>query len=273
MPWDVFASHLSRNLRITHVARVLAGIVIAAELTALTIRGDSSDKRRVMAEGIEAFWKADPGTFQLLLLTALALVAANLIGLAAQSLLFFISYNLSSRRKQERPIGMVTPTAPRYGREVAAVLCERYRTETVKALIAKHPIAVDIEDPDTLYKASEYSSFWLQRNVPEFQQSGLTNYAFILYTTVTPILLAPFAINALQYEVGIISYRYTAVNIAIAAVVSGWILLTANRTISRVPTLLVQLFVAYALVADHSPAQPPAKDQEIKEVSRAEITS
>jgi hypothetical protein len=255
MPWDVFASQLSRYLRITYVATALSGIAIVAELTVVALRGNPSDKRRAIVEAVAALREANPTTLQLLLLTVLTLLVAYLIGLAAQFLIFWIRPPSARLLFLIKDIFGKATLDDQYGEEAVRELDNRYGRETVKALIAKHPIAVSLDEPETLFKASEYSAFWLQRNVPEFPQSSLTNFPFILYSTVVPILLAPFVIEAMQYRVGVMSYE--VVSIPIAIIVSGWILSRANRMIDRVPTLLVRLFVAYALVADHSPAQPP----------------
>jgi hypothetical protein len=169
MPWDVFANQLSRYLRSTYVATFLSGLIIATEVTVLILPGDASDKRRVTADAIRAFWEAKPGTLQLLLLSALTLLAAYLIGLVTQSLLFYIRHIYSRLRGRRPPLeGTATPKAPIYGKEAVDVLFSRYGSERVKALIAKHPINVSVDKLQDLYqdlyKASEYSSFWLQRN-------------------------------------------------------------------------------------------------------------
>jgi hypothetical protein len=260
MPWDIFANQLSKYLRITHVATILSGLTIVAEVAVLAL-GDNS------AEAIRTLWKAKPSTLQLLLLTALILLAAYLIGTVAQFLAFSIKDIYYYLRKGSAPIeGMVTPNAPSCGKRAKEALVNRYGEETVKALIAKHPINVCFDKPETLYRASEYSSFWLQQNVPELQQPSLTNHAVVFYAAVVPILLAPFAINAMQDGAGIMPS--TVALILVAILISGFLVSRANRMIDRAPTLLVELFVAYALVADHSPAQPPAKDQDADDGSR-----
>jgi hypothetical protein len=253
MPWDVFASQLSRYLRITYLATALSGMAIALEVTVIVLRGDPSDKRRAIAEAVAALREANPTTLQLLLLTVLLLLVAYLIGLAAQFLIFWIRRPSARLLSIIRGVSNTTPN-DRYGKEAIDKLNYRYGRETVKALLAKHPIAVSPDKPETLSKASEYSAFWLQRNVPEFPQTSLTNSAFVLYSTVVPILLTPFVVEAMRYQVGIMTYK--VVSIPIVAIVSAWVLWRANRMIDRVPTLLVRLFVAYALVADHSPTQP-----------------
>jgi hypothetical protein len=260
MPWDLFANQLSRYLRITHVAAILSGLTIAAEVTVLAL-GDNS------AEAIRTLWNAKPSTLQLLLLAALTLLAAYLIGSVAQSLAFLLRHFYYRLLKRPAPPeGMATPNAPLCGESAKVALVNRYGEATVKALIAKHPINVCIDKPETLYRASEYSSFWLQRNVPELQQSSLTNRAYVFYAAVVPILLAPFAIDAMQDRNGIMPF--TIVLIVLAIGITIVILSRANRMIDRAPTLLVQLFVAYALVADGWPAQPPAEDQGANHGSR-----
>jgi hypothetical protein len=244
----------------TYVASAVSGIVIAIELTLLRLPGDPNDKRRAIAEALGALRRANLTTLQLLLLSSLALVVAYLLGVAAQALIFILRDRIPRlvrivRKKMHhnQAVGEAIDRAAQYGSEARQHLLERYKEDAVEKLIAPHPIKASLDCPSELYRASEYSAFWLQRNVPDYPQSSLLSPVFCLYGAIPPILLAPFVINGMRYRFGILSNL--PVGIVIAVALSVWLSLKANRMVDRIPTLLFQLFVAYALLAEHSPAQ------------------
>jgi hypothetical protein len=90
MPWDVLVNRLDRYLRIGYVSAVLAGLVLAAEVTVLSLSGSPEDRRDQLADAATsvAHWK--PNAILIVLAVVGALTAAYFVGVASRSLTFAI---------------------------------------------------------------------------------------------------------------------------------------------------------------------------------------
>ena len=90
MPWDVLVNRLERFLRVAYVSAVLAGLVLAAEVTVLALRGTPQERRDQVAEAASSVADLKPNAILLVALLAVALTAAYLLGVASRSLTYAV---------------------------------------------------------------------------------------------------------------------------------------------------------------------------------------
>jgi hypothetical protein len=61
-----------------------------------------------------------------------------------------------------------------------------------------------------IWGSSDYCTRWLQRNAPEVDLSQITQLAVPLHSSAAALILAPFAADAINYDLGIFSNRIVA---------------------------------------------------------------